>query len=92
MDSTLITPPPYVDPKNKTKFGKEPPPLIGEEYICPSPVICPTCSTISNETKACKREFTIDDLLGHRPLSVQKLMNVNTKGQNNRTLGKLLHF
>lgn len=92
MDSTLVTPPPYVDPNNKIKFGKGPPPLIGEEDICPPPVICPTCPTKSKETKACKEEFTIDDLLGHRPLSVQKLMNVNTKGHKNRTLGKLLYF
>lgn len=83
-----MTPPPYVDPNNKIKFGKSPPQLIGEDDICPPVVICPTCPK-SKETKECKEEFSIDYLLGHQPLAVQTIDKVNFKGQANRTLGKL---
>lgn len=90
MDPILVTPPPYVDPNNKIKFGKGPPTLIGEDDICPPQIICPTCPK-SKETKECKEELTIDDLLGHQPLAVQKLdVKITTKGHANRTLGKLL--
>ncbi|KAL5235357.1 hypothetical protein ACI65C_002767 [Semiaphis heraclei] len=85
VDPTLVTPPPYVDPNNKIKFGKGPPELIGEYDICQPPVICPTCPK-SKETKECKEEFTIDDLLGHQPLAIQQLHKVTNKGHANRTL------
>lgn len=88
VDPTLVTPPPYVDPNNKIRFGKGPPQLVSEEDICPPPVICPTCPK-SKETKECKEEFTIDDLLGHQLLTVDRLNKVVAKGHENRTLGKL---
>lgn len=83
-----MTPPPYVDPNNKITFGKGPPELIGEEDICPPPVICPTCSN-PKETKECREEFSIDYLLGHQPLSVKEVDKIQNKGLANRTLGKL---
>lgn len=86
VDPTLVTPPPYVDPNNKIKFGKGPPELVGEYDICQPPVICPTCPK-SKETKECKEEFTIDDLLGHQPLAIQQLHKVTNKGHANRSLG-----
>jgi hypothetical protein len=89
VDPTLVTPPPYVDPNNKIKFGKVPQELIDIDDICPPITICPTCPAKSKETKECKEEFTIDDLLGHQPLSVQQLHRVTTKGHANRTLGNL---
>lgn len=81
------TPSPYVDPSNKIKFGKSPPELIGEDDICPPKVICPTCPKLK-ETKECKEEFTIDDLLGHQPLYVYPLTQVTFKGLTNRSMGK----
>lgn len=83
----LATPPPYVHPNDKIKFGKSPPQMIGEDDICPPVVTCPTCPK-SKETKECKEEFTIDYLLGHQSLNVERLIPT-AKGYANRTLGKL---
>ncbi|XP_050443894.1 uncharacterized protein LOC126847631 [Adelges cooleyi] len=85
IDPTLVTPPPYIDPNNKVKFGKIPPELVGVDDICPPVIICPTCPK-TKETKECKEELTVDDLLGHQPLAVYQLFKGSIKGLANRTL------